>query len=240
MPVIAVGEIEEGRVMAITTDGSWRWSFERAGDGATAREYQMFWNNTMRWLIKDPELKLLRVEIEQDAVAPGEAAQVTVRLQNPDYTPAPDTKGILIVSHRPLDRLDSAPLEPVKFDFQTDARGVAILAIPAPKSGVYEVTAEVERPYGTLADRELFLSTETTAEFSDILPRPDLLKKITAHTLGGFETAPNAPALSLKAPQAVQVNKRVVIQLWDSLLLFVFVLGLLLTEWTLRRRWGRL
>jgi len=240
MPVITVGEIDEGRVMTITTDGSWRWSFERAGDGATAREYQMFWNNTMRWLIKDPELKLLRVEIEQDSVAPGQTAQVTVRLQNPDYTPAPDTKGILIVSHRPLEHLESPPLEPTKFEFQTDARGVAVIEVPAPSSGVYEVVAEVQRPHGALSDRELFLSTLTTPEFSDILPRPDLLEKISTHTQGAFVSAPKTPTLVLKEPQAVQVNKRVVIQLWDSFFVFAITLGLLLTEWALRRRWGRL
>lgn len=236
MPVVTVGEVDEGRVMALTTDNSWRWSFERAGDGATAREYQMFWNNTMRWLIKDPELKLLRVEIEQDIVPPGQPANITVTLQNPDYTPSPDTAGTLIVSQRPLGQIEGQTAETQRIPFTTDARGIAQFPLTAPVEGVYDVVAEVVRNTTTLTDRDLFLSVNRTLEHADILPRPDLMNAIAAQTGAGTSPA----TLRLLEPQAVQVNRRRVIQLWDSVFVFVLILGVLTTEWTLRRRWGRL
>ncbi|MEZ4462539.1 MAG: glutamine amidotransferase [bacterium] len=240
MPVITVGEIDEGRVMALTTDSSWRWSFERAGDGGTAREYQMFWNNTMRWLIKDPELKLLRIEIEQDVVGPGESAKVTVRLQNPDYTPAPDVRGVLTVARKDLDKLTDAAKPTGNIPFQTDARGVAQIAVDAALPGVYEISAEVDRDTGKLVDRDLFLAADNASEFADILPRPDLLQSIAKATQGASVAAGTSLTPELRAPQSVQVNKRVVIQLWDNVVVFLLTLALLLVEWTLRRRWGRL
>jgi hypothetical protein len=41
-------------------------------------------------------------------------------------------------------------------------------------------------------------------------------------------------------PRAVKINRRKVIHLWDSAIMFLLILTLLGSEWTLRRRWGRL
>jgi uncharacterized membrane protein len=241
MPVITVGEAEKGRVMAITTDSSWRWGFENAAAAGTSREYQMFWNNTLRWLIKDPALKLLRMEFERDSWTPGSQPNIVIRLQNPDYTPAQQQSGTLTIDVRNL-RSKEVEGEPKIVNFQTDDRGIATIVVDADREGIWNLKAEANSSAGQLVDEDLFLVVASQDEFRDILPRPELLDSIAKLTDGHHTQLPsfNPTSLRLKEPTAIQVNRRRVVNLWDSSILFLIILGLLGAEWTLRRRWGRL
>lgn len=241
MPVITVGEAEKGRVMAMTTDSSWRWGFENAASAGTSREYQMFWNNALRWLIKDPALKLLRIEFERDSWTPGSRPNIVVRLQNPDYTPAQQQSGTLTIQVTNL-RSQEVDGQPQTLEFQTDDRGIANLSIDADREGIWKLKAEAKSSAGQLVDEDLFLVVASQDEFRDILPRPDLLASMAELTQGNHFQLPSfsAAALRFKEPTAVQVNRRRVVNLWDSSILFLVILSLLAAEWTLRRRWGRL
>lgn len=246
MPVVAVSEVGDGRVMSLTSDSTWRWAFENVGDGGTSREYQVFWNSTIRWLIKDPELKLIDVEVPEDVHPPGEPLDITVRISNPDYTPAKNTKGTLKVLRRPLSepRAEQLPAQEVveTIEFTTDHGGEASLSVPVPQTGVYELVAQASTKAGELNDRDIFLSVPDVNEFRQIIPRDKLLASLAQASDGYHAVLPDfdASSLEFEPPNYVKVNRRKVIQLWDSFLLFFVILGLLGTEWTLRRHWGRL
>lgn len=245
MPVIAVSDKGEGRVMAITTDSTWRWGFENLAQGGTPREYQVFWNNAMRWLIKDPELKLLRVELARDRFSPGDDLDASISLRNPDYTPREDGEVEVVITRMPFDSLGDPGTNPEVVDRQTlrtDARGSARIDTPIEKPGAYRVTASFSHESSELRDEDTLIAVESVREFRDPLPRPALLEKIAAATRADGTTAASASRASLKfqEPQTVQVNRRRVIHLWDSAILFAIFLLVLASEWTLRRRWGRL
>ncbi len=244
MPVIAVSEVGDGRVMALTTDSSWRWGFESVGDGGTPREYQVFWNSAIRWLIQDPELKLLRVDPEVDLVNPGETLRATVRLQKPDYTPAPGEKVSVTLLRRSLEAVDEGRQESEnvwQHELETDAAGAVEVEYRIDKPGVYEVVAKATTDAGDLRDRDLVLSTPDVHEYRDIIPRDELLSQIAEATQAVARTdLSSIRDFRRKEPRTVQVNRRTVIHLWDSAILFLIVIGLLGAEWTLRRRWGRL
>ncbi len=245
MPVLTVGESGRGRVMAWTTDNTWRWGFESLGKGGTPREYQTFWNGAIRWLIKDPELKLVKVELGEDVFAPGEDVPVVVRVSQPDYSPAVGKKGKLVVTYRGLEQLIVGGEERERVlekEFETGATGQASVTLRVDRPGVYEVDARVEGETGELRDQDTILVVEDVKEWRDIIPREELLASLARETGGAHQVAPRFSAgdLELEEPRAVKINRRKVIQLWDSLLVFVALLTLLGTEWTLRRRWGRL
>ncbi|MFW5968313.1 MAG: glutamine amidotransferase, partial [Persicimonas sp.] len=86
MPMIAVDDIEEGRSMALAGDSSWRWKFRHVGEGGSSRRYEHFWNRAIRWLIRDPELKLINVDVADDIAPPGDDQEVTITISEPDYT----------------------------------------------------------------------------------------------------------------------------------------------------------
>ncbi|MBA2665257.1 MAG: hypothetical protein H0U74_23415 [Bradymonadaceae bacterium] len=245
MPVITVAEQGKGRAMALTVDSTWRWAFSNAGQGGTAREYQMFWNNAMRWLIRDPELKLVRLEVPEDIYPPGTRLEATVRVFAPDYTPARDAKGTVRILYRSLEQQgkDGGGAELVEtIEFTTDHAGHFALNYPVAKSGIYEVQVEAKTASGTLSDEEIFLSVPAVDQFRDIIPRNELLAAMAAATEGHHAVLPSFSnaSLAFNPPRYVQVNHRRVIQLWDSFLIFAVLVGLLAVEWSLRRRWGRL
>lgn len=246
MPVIAVSEPGEGRSMAITSDSTWRWGFEHLGDGGTPREYQTFWNNAIRWLIQDPELKLVRLDMHRDVVAPGEPLDATVRAFAPDYSPATHRDGELAIRFTPEEAIAEGTREAGEhretISFQTDHAGQWDLDRALEEPGIYEFEAELPSETGPLTDDNLLLVTPDVSQYRDIVPRQRLLSLLSEATDGHHTVLPDFSAgdLHFNAPRFVEVHDREVVQLWDNIFLFVAILLLLGTEWTLRRRWGRL
>ena len=246
MPVVTVAERGEGRVLAVTSDSTWRWGFEHIGEGGTAREYQHFWSSAIRWLIQDPELKLVRLDMHRDIIAPDTPIDATVRVFSPDYSPAGDVEGVLSIEHTPLEALtDSSAGSAEAYDtmsFTTDHGGEWDLDRRFNSPGVYQFEAQVSSPAGPLSDDNLVLVTPDFAQYRDIVPRNDLLERIAHATDGYHAVLPDfrPRRLQFNEPRFVEVHRREVVQLWDNIFLFLFILGLLGAEWTLRRRWGRL
>jgi len=247
MPVLTVSEKGDGRVMALTSDSTWRWGFSHVGQGGTPREYQVFWNSAMRWLIKDPELKLIRVDTPDETVPPGDSIGANIQISNPDYTPAKETEGTVRLRHQSFESLrdgnqKGAGAVTLSRQFRTDHSGQHAAELPADKPGIYTVEAETTTRAGELSDRDLVLSVPDVREFRHIVPRDDLMASFADDTGGHHTILPSFDADDLKFDQSsrVRINRRNVIHLWDSLVVFILILGLLGIEWTLRRRWGRL
>lgn len=245
MPVLSIWERGKGRALALTVDASWRWGFTRVAEGGTPREYQMFWNNAIRWLIRDPELRLIKIEVPQDTWSPDAPVSLDIRVSNPDYSPAAGARGTLQIHTRSLEAVakgeDTREQQPA-IPFTTTASGTARVTFTPTKPGVYELRASVKRNTETLADEDTILVIPEVREHRDIIPRDDLLGRLAEASSGRAIDATrfDADALELRTSRAVRVNRRKVIQLWDSFALFALILGLLSAEWILRRRWGRL
>jgi uncharacterized membrane protein len=262
MPVLTISNAGEGRVMALTSDSTWRWGFENVGQGGTPREYSVFWNSAIRWLIKDPELKLIQVDIPEENYAPGSTLAANIRLSRPDYRPARDVEGRLEMTYRPFEALENrneagdAAAEPtmrgragakreaseIQRTFKTDHEGRYKASLPVDASGIYRVTARADTEAGQLEDSDITLSTADVEELRQIVPRDDLLKEMARATQGTFSVLPDFDPsdLPFDASERVEINRRKVIHLWDSVVVFGIILVLLGLEWTLRRQWGRL
>jgi len=247
MPVLTVGEMGDGRVMSLTSDSTWRWGFEFVGQGGTPREYQVFWNSAIRWLIKDPELKLIQVSIAEERYTPGTPMTANVRISEPDYTPAAEVDSSLEVEYRSFDSLESTGKttggETIHSEqYQTDGNGKYTANPPTDQPGIYTVEARAETEAGDLVDREIALAAPDVEEFRQIVPRDGLMGRIARETGGVSTTLPDFDPNDLVFDETsqVRVDRRKVLHLWDSFAVFALILGLLAAEWTLRRRWGRL
>ncbi|HHT9155794.1 MAG TPA: hypothetical protein ACFYD5_08275, partial [Candidatus Tripitaka sp. YC43] len=83
---------QKGRVMALLTDDSWRWNFLSIAGGGSNRNYIKFWRNAVRWLIKDPELNLVRITTDKKEYLPEEEVYIKVEVQGKDYKPLPGAR----------------------------------------------------------------------------------------------------------------------------------------------------
>ena len=245
MPVLAISDQGKGRSMAMTYDGSWRWNFDWILDGGSSRPYASFWNSAIRWLIRDPALNLLQIDIGQTVVPPGSAVDVALRAFRTDYTPAVDTKLRVQVFRRSLDSVTqgSGGEELVQeLELSTDAQGRARLAVQADGEAAWRVhaTALVEEDVAPELD-EIFLSVDHSDELREVEPRNDLLRQISDATGGTHRAGPtNLATLRYLEPRAERVNRRTTIDVWSSPWILLAIAVLLAAEWQLRRRWGRL
>src|SRR5205085_843869 len=98
MPVIVAGDYGKGRSLVFTTDSLWKWGFVAAArPGDDGRHYTKLWENAIRWLIQDPDLRNLHVDSHAVEYVPGSPVRVAVLLLCRDYQPLPNGVVSLVV-----------------------------------------------------------------------------------------------------------------------------------------------
>ncbi len=239
-PVVAVREVGSGRTLAVTTDSSWFWGFVAAEEGGAARAYQRFWNNALRWLVRDPSLTPVQVEPDRPAVEPGEAVGLSISVRASDYGPgagAPVSADLVSEEGRVVAHAEGV----------TGPDGTAHLEALPPGPGAYKVVA-VARPRcaaGPCPDAPAERATGAVAvrssgpEDADAAPRPELLRAVAEATGGAFSTADRGlPEVRLRDPDVVEVGRRKDVPIWDRAWVLAALVCTLGGEWILRRRWG--
>lgn len=240
MPVIVAGEYGKGRSLAVTTDTLWRWGFVAAArPGDDGRQYTKFWENAMRWLIQDPDLRNLHVDSDAVEYVPGATVRVTVRLLGRDYQPMPRGSVSLVVK-RGADPVRATEVATAKLAVGED--GTAVYELPGVEAGVYRVEGRASIAGRQVDASDIFLVREGGAELDRPVGDPTTLEAIAAGT-GGVALGPvdALPAqLDLDPPRIVRVDRRTDVELWSRPGLLVLVVGLLGLEWLLRQRSGYL
>jgi len=236
MPVLATTEAGKGRTLALTTDTSWHWAFLSAGRGGTRQAYDRFWRNAIRWLIRDPELKYLRVIAQTDRVPVGATIKAVVRAYKPDYSPAVGVE----VDHEVINLGGGAGGSAGRG--KTDDRGELTLEFMPRATGAYRLRAQATLAGRKTAEDAVVLVEPAGPELRQPAARPGLLTAIAAAS-GGRYLGPTRqlPAeLKLLDPRVLQVNWRKDINLWSSWWALLLVVALLGGDWALRRKFGYL
>ena len=233
LPVLTVGEAQKGRVLALTSDSSWRWGF--AGD---SQLYQRFWENAIRWLIRDPALSFLHVETDQAEYARGQKVTIAVSAVGPDYQPLKDTAVQVAVTS--IASASGKPEPILSRSGRTDEAGELHLELEPPRPGGYRITARATVGNGRPAVEEnVFLVRGAGRELEEPEARDELMRAVAAATGGSFKGPGDSwSGLSLHPPRVVRVNQHRDVELWAGwwvLLVAALCLG---ANWALRRRWG--
>jgi hypothetical protein len=231
MPVLAVGTAGQGRVLALATDSSFRWSITTAGARGDASAYDRFWDRALRWLSRDPLLDPARVESDAERYGPGARLEAVARVRDERYQPLSDKALELAV----LD-LEGAVQrrEPV----HSDGEGVVRGSIPVPlRPGAYRIA--VRDPAADTMLAELgFLVEAGGDELAAPAARPDLMREIAKVTGGAHYDASRPPRLDELTRTRTRSLGTVVQSPFRSPL-WLLVLALLFgAEWGLRRAWG--
>ena len=240
MPVIVAGDYGKGRSIAFTTDTLWRYGFvaaSRAGDDG--RQYTKLWENAIRWLIQDPDLRNLHVDSDAVEYLPGAPVRVAVRLLGRDYQPLPNGAVTLTVT-RGADPAKAQPVSTQQLTVGDD--GTQTVELGGLVAGVYRVQGKATIAGHQVDAGDIFLVREGGSE----LDRPDgdraTLEAIAAATrgqaLGPVDVLP--AHLAFDPPRIIRVDRRTDVELWSRPGLLILVVGLLGLEWLLRQRSGYL
>lgn len=232
LPVLALGTADRGRVLALTSDTSWRWGLTTGGLHGDASAYERFWDRAVRWLAHDPALEPARVTTDRESYGPDARIVASATLADARYTPLAGEPITLSVR-------TEGGTEVTTTEARTDARGELRADLSAPSDpGGYLLTASRRGATEILAE-EPFVVEAGGAELGD--PRADhaLLAAIAEATSGAASTSGSPPLLASLDTARVRSRGVETDRPFAGPLPFVIAVALFGVEWALRRRAGR-
>jgi uncharacterized membrane protein len=233
-PVLAAGDAGKGRALALLTDSAWHWGFLAAGEGDDGRAFQRFWENAIRWLVRDPALTLLRIELARQEYRRDQPITARVRAMHPDYTPAPGVEVTLDIN--PAGQPPGGkPLRTLHLT--TDADGDADVDAGLLAPGAYRMTGRAMLNGRAVTQDETFVVRAAGPELDDVAARDRVLREL-AQVSGGEHSSEKLPKLAVRPSREIHVGRQETVELWSRPPLLLLGLALLLIEWTLRRRAG--
>jgi len=240
MPVIVAGEYGKGRTLAVTTDTLWRWGFVAAArPGDDGRQYTKLWENAIRWLIQDPDLRNLHVDSDAVEYVPGATVRVTTRLLGRDYQPLAGGE-VSLELKRGANPQAAELVQTQKVKVGDD--GTAMTELTGLTPGVYRVIGHAKIAGHDVDATDIFLVRENGIELDRPTGDRAALDAISRATGGiALGTVDQLPAeLPFDPPRIVRVDRRTDVELWSRPILLVLLVGLLGLEWLLRQRSGYL
>jgi len=240
MAALTTMRVGSGVVMAVLTDGLWRWELlpgVKGGDRDAESLYGVFWIRALQWLASGGEFlpgQDIAIEVDRLAVEPGGSVNLRISTR---YIESKDLK-----------------LELTATDSRGNTQGVGIVPGFAPGSfnALYTVTTpgvttfrlsspgrddliDPAQPLGTSV-----VAVERSRERRDTSAQPDRLRQLTEPTggrcLGLSEVQPVLEYLqSLQMARSVQDR---VDYDFNTFPVFAWIAGCFGLEWVLRRRSG--
>ncbi len=235
-PLISVRDVGLGRCMAITTDSLWRWNFLSVGRGGSNRHYIKFWQNAIKWLIKDPTLNPIRITVNKETFSPHEEVQIKVEVLGRNYQPL---EGI------PLD-IDVVNEFSGKSIFVskgiTGSDGQYRFTLKHDSEGFYIVKVVAKKENDALGqDYAVFHIAQENREFKDPSIRRDILAALAEVSGGKYYDLPAKDIedkVFLENPSITKLVGKRQISLWDNGYVFIMVLAVVSLEWWIRKRTG--
>jgi uncharacterized membrane protein len=242
-PLLAVADRGRGRVALIATDSLWTWAFpSAAGESERAQsraDYHRLLTQLTGWLLHDPEHDLLRADLEQSVLEPGDSLAARVRVRGPDLRPEAGARVTATLRRLLPDRARTQAPVFATAQGQADGSGEALLRFASPPSGLHVLRVEAQIQ-GTGQGREAPLAVlPATAEESGLRPSGAALAAL-ARASGGETWIGAAPrkAMPMTRHHAAEWMSTQRTEFWSRFEVWLVLVVLLVCEWALRRRWG--
>ncbi|HEX5472790.1 MAG TPA: glutamine amidotransferase [Lacipirellulaceae bacterium] len=233
-PLLVAGESGEGRVLAFAGDSTWHWQM-----GGFGEAHRRFWRQCILWLAKKDEHTEGRVWIRLTGrrVTRGGHVEFNVGVETPQGDKV-DSAQFHIVVQTPDGRTEQITPTKEGSDWLATFRQTA-------KAGDYRISVTANDGKRELGKAEArFLVPNTDLELDRPAAEPTLMAQLAEATkaAGGAALAPEElPALLKRlAEKPPEVKQEVIAKVtyWDTWPFFLTFVGLLGTEWFLRKRWG--
>lgn len=231
-PVLAVDNIDNGKVAAFMSDSSWKWNFAQANDGNLSSHYEKFWNRLFLWFVNDPELRDIKISTDKPIYNEGDNAKIEISSLAPDSL----NKKSLPVITNPNGQQEEIELEsisPNKYQGEFNLEG----------NGIYKVSVapddETDQYKDLNKSETIFIVGPPENEVRGPTANHEVLKLIAKKSGGQYITIDESPEkLKIDSSKKKTISGYKTNKLWDNPFIFLFLIGMLSSEWILRRRWG--
>ena len=238
-PLLAVQRFGEGRTLALLSDYIWKWNFQMVGRTDSNQHYLQFVRQMVRWLIRDPVLKQVRITADANEFPLGSEIHGTLQVLRDDYRPAPEA------TLRATLRTPAGTELPLQY-VPTGSPGEFRYEFPAQEDGFYELNVQAKIGNETHEANRLLVRVYRPGEENQMaVPNHALLRAIADHTGGAFFAVhdPARPTLTSLAEffggaptyKVLEENR---FRLRETLPLFLILGSLLAIEWWWRRQAG--
>lgn len=250
--ILAVQNIGRGRSMAFTSDTTRTWGkdFEtlwgekiKASQPLTeancdSRYYRQFWANAIRWLAAGRigrTNNTVALELAQSYTRPGEPVIASVKVQDANRRETPTADVILVaVEAAKTNLLAKAIYDSASHSYQAQIR------LPTPTQATIRAIATLKGVH-LGEDRQLLVCEALDVEAADLRACPNFMGSLARLTTGSIlSQGPLDPAFVQSAfrnpaPATIEYRREPV---WDRAWWLGAILGLLSTEWIVRRLKG--
>lgn len=230
MPLLILENYGRGRTAIMATGGSWRWQMaEPLGDPA----HHLFWQQLVRWLVAQspgPVTASLPARVLMDEGR----VELTAQVRDKQFQPAPDAQVTATITG-PGNLSAAIDLTPSQ-----TTPGLYTADWTAAKPGTYlaEISADAgDDPLGS--DVVTFEREDGLAENFHTGQNRRFLKELSAQTGGSYWKSTDLKDLPRDISYSdAGISVRSTKPLWNMPIVFLLLLGLPITEWLLRRKWG--
>ena len=250
MPILILQRAGLGKSLMIAAEGFWNWGFGVKTFKATRYHaiYPRFWAQVLRWMATNTDDKNVYLTTDASTYAIGDTVKVTAYLYSETYQPqAGATVQIEVVPP------DGAPFQ-LQINAATESTN-EMLSQPDTianmsnlytaqfvllQNGKYRIRATGRSGTLKLGEDQIDIYAHPQlAELENPQLNEDLLKQLAGQTGGAYFTMADAESLpkniaNVQNPIFVDAER----ELWAHPLILITVLGLLGTEWFLRKRIG--
>ena len=230
--VLAWQRFGRGRSFALPIQDSWLWQMH-ADVPLDDQSHERFWQQLLRGLVdgvSDPVV----VTLDREQVELGEPVRVTARVRDSTYIELNDAAGSILVT-APDGTERELPLE-----WSVEDDGMYAASFVPDQEGNWHLGVEASRGGSVIGTDDGWLRVGPgDDEYFDAARRTALLERIAEQTGGRSYTEATVDELPEDLQYAgtgvTTVEER---DLWDMPVLFLILIGLIGSEWALRRRRG--
>jgi len=230
--VLAAQRYGRGRAIALTPQDSWIWQMH-ADIPLEDQTHETFWRQLLRYLVSDVP-QPLTASLSADRVEPGQALTITAEVADSGYVRLNGA----VVHATIVDPAGASQDVPLRWTVRRDGEYQATWTPSMP--GIHEVRIAASQGNQPLGEWTTYVEAgDVGAEYFGAGLQEGTLRRVAEETGGRYYT----PATLRTLPEDVSFTESgaTVVEyrdLWDMPILLLLLVGLLSTEWSLRRRWG--
>jgi uncharacterized membrane protein len=233
LPLLITQNYGHGRTAIMATGGTWRWQMSEAlGDPS----HDLFWQQLLRWLVAESPGPVVASMPERLLMDEGRI-QLTAQVRDRQFQQAPNAHATAhIVGPEGVNAVvDLSATGSTPGQYQTE------WTAEKPGSYLAEVTAESTGSQAEELGRDVvtFQRQDGVAENFHTEQNRRLLEQLASETGGRYWEPSDLKSLPRDISYSeAGISVRSTKQLWDMPIVFLLLLGLPITEWLLRRKWG--